>query len=117
MPAGLLLDELAACPGKAVQYDWDRKTSARINKLICDCLSAEACKSTHAPYPLGHDCCGGEDCEGNFCDSTIFIGLCSKPCSATDDCGSGFARLPRVTLEPMNLRVLRRSSSFRLRID
>lgn len=89
----------ASCPGHKCKLFIDDVTAA--TAYHCDCVNAGTCEWTAEARPLGQECKYDGDCESNLCDRVatqvdslygrLYAGLCTQPCTTTEECGEGFA--------------------------
>ncbi len=83
------------CPGSVCELPTG---PAQTLRYYCDCLGRD-CSWTEAPHSLGTPCSADSQCEGGVCDSAplgtassyTVVGLCTKPCATTEECGDGFS--------------------------
>jgi hypothetical protein len=86
----------SSCPGRLCDTDYDTQSGEYF--YYCRCSSSNGCAVTQALRSLGKSCFSNAICESDLCDGAVvfddatgYPGLCSKPCTSTADCGSGFA--------------------------
>ncbi|HYP88108.1 MAG TPA: hypothetical protein VEQ59_08135 [Polyangiaceae bacterium] len=83
-----------SCPGTCRNLGPDLNGSPQ---YYCDCELD--CTWNEAPHPLGSRCNYDGDCDSKSCDSVATgtdsggsvqrLGICTKPCTASADCGEG----------------------------
>jgi len=84
---GVCLNAPGFSPGSTVSY--------------CDCDSADGCSLFEDEHPLGAPCRSDGICKSGHCElvatgedpnyGTSYEGICSKPCTASSECGDGFS--------------------------